>query len=118
MQGVVYDTDLITIVNMLQGAGAEAISINNERVILTSKIKVDKMKIRINNNEYNSPFVINAIGDPETLRNAFNSKILCEINGFNLIKDNVLIRIYKKDSLIIPKYKEDITFKYAKPIQK
>ncbi|SHK61834.1 DUF881 domain-containing protein [Tepidibacter formicigenes] len=115
---IVYDTDIITIVNILEHAGAEAISVNNERVISTNKIKVNKMKIKINNNEYDSPFVIKAIGHPKTLSDAFNPRVLSEVNGFNLIKDYIIINIEKKDKLIIPKYKGNIAFKYAKPIKK
>lgn len=121
MRGVVHDMDLITIVNILQYAGAEAISINNERIISTSKIKANvvKIKMNINNNEYNSPFIIKAIGNPKTLIDILNSEpTSAELHEFNYIKRDLAISINTKDKLIIPKYKGNIYFEYAKSMKK
>ncbi|SHJ93648.1 DUF881 domain-containing protein [Tepidibacter formicigenes] len=129
--GIVYDKDLITIVNILQSAGAEVISINDERVLSTNKIKVDKTrikinknqklnktKIKINDNEYNSPFLIKAIGNSKKLNDILNSEpASAELKEFNYMKKALEIRIEKKDKLIIPRYKGNISFKYAKPIK-
>lgn len=111
---IIHDIDLIKIVNLLTSEGAEVISINDERLISTSKIKANKMMIQINDNEYSSPFVIKAIGDPETLSDALKT----EESYVNLLKEYIGIKIEKEDKLFIPKYTGDIYFNYAKPVEK
>ena len=63
---LIHDTDILKIVNELKNAGAEAISINDQRVILTTSIICGGNIININGEKIGSPFIIKAIGLPET----------------------------------------------------
>ena len=57
-------TDLLTIINALKYAGAEAISINEERIINMSDIvDIGSSFIKINGQRILSPYVIKAIGN-------------------------------------------------------
>ena len=64
-------SELMIIVNYLKDAGAEAISINNQRVVNTTDI-VDigdtNPFIKINSHQVSAPFEIKAIGDAEYLK--------------------------------------------------
>lgn len=111
---IIHDQDLLQVVNLLASAGAEVISINDERLISISKIKANGMMIKVNSNEYASPFTIKAIGDPEILSTALEK----EDSYVNLLKENVVVKIEKKNKLFIPRYKENINFKFAKPVEK
>lgn len=64
---VIHDADILNIVNELRTAGAEAISINDERVTATSNIRCGGPTINIDGKRHAVPFVIKAIGDPQTL---------------------------------------------------
>jgi len=64
-----YD-DLLKLVNELNAAGAEAIAINDERIIATTEIRNAGNYIVINTNRYSAPFEIKAIGNPDTLEAA------------------------------------------------
>lgn len=114
INNIVHDVDLIKLVNILTREGAEVISINDERIISTSEIKANKMMIKINENEYTSPFIIKAIGNPDKLINGLQIK---EKDYINTLKNYLVIKIEKKDNIFIPKYKGDIDFEYAKPIK-
>ena len=59
--------DLVYIVNYLKDAGAEAISINGERVVTTTAISCDGNVIVVNGKKVNSPIQITAIGLTELL---------------------------------------------------
>jgi len=59
---LIHDKDLLMLVNELKNSGAEAISINDERIINTTSITCDGNVILINDNKISSPFVIKAIG--------------------------------------------------------
>lgn len=67
----VLDTDLRMVVNGLWEAGAEAISINGERVSTRTAIRSAGSAITVNYRSLNPPYRIEAIGDPKTLPAAF-----------------------------------------------
>lgn len=64
---LIHDVDILEIINELRAAGAEAISINDERVTATSNIKCGGPTINIDGKRHAVPFIIKAIGDPKTL---------------------------------------------------
>ena len=66
---LIHDIDILKIVNELKNAGAEAVSINEQRVILTTPIICGGNIITINGERIGSPFEIKAIGSPEALAN-------------------------------------------------
>ncbi|MCC5909280.1 MAG: DUF881 domain-containing protein [Clostridiaceae bacterium] len=111
---IIHDIDLINVVNLLIAAGAEVISVNDERLITTSTIEAQEMMIKINNNEYSSPFIIKAIGNPEILVAALENEQIY----VDLLKEHVEVEIEKKDTVFIPRYQGSIDFKYAKPADK
>ena len=62
---IVHDTDLISIVNELKNAGAEAISVNEQRIMANTVIECIGTVIKINGQRVGAPFTINDIGMPE-----------------------------------------------------
>lgn len=64
---LIHDLDILEIVNELRMAGAEAISINGERVTASTSIRCGGPTINIDGKRHAVPFVIKAIGDPKTL---------------------------------------------------
>ena len=91
--------DLRDIVNEIKNAGAEAIEINNQRIVGTTAIEMVKNKIEINDTEVSENFIIKAIGDSNlmysglirpggTIENIKESGVSIEINSENAIKIN------------------------------
>ncbi|KXG75013.1 DUF881 domain-containing protein [Thermotalea metallivorans] len=112
---LVHDIDVLNLVNDLKVAGAEAISINGQRLLATSEMSCAGYTIRINNQVFAQPFVIKAIGDPKTLEAALNApgtyaRFLKEIVGLYIEVNTVL-------NIKIPKYSEEIDFQYLKPAE-
>lgn len=64
---IIHDSDVFILLNELRKAGAEAISINGERVLGMTKTVCAGPTILINNSRYPVPFEFKAIGDPQTL---------------------------------------------------
>lgn len=104
--------DLSIIVNELFAAGAEAISINGNRIISTSYI-VDigyTEFIKINGKRIpDNTYVINAIGNPDYLKSAVLGKgghvdELKELGHETSVKENKRIEIEKYDGEISSKY--------------
>lgn len=99
--GIVHDIDIINILNELRLYGAEAISVNDVRIVETSTIKCGGPVVRIDNIPKAVPFVIKAIGNKEKLFAG-----LYETNGYlRILKDvyKVEIEVEAKDEIFIPK---------------
>lgn len=106
---LIHDIDLLKVVNELKNAGAEAISINNQRVILTTPIICGGNIININGEKIGSPFEIKAIGSSEALAN------LSRPGGWlsKLEERGIKVSTPKKsNSITIPKYSGVLNFKY------
>lgn len=105
--------DLLKLVNELNAAGAEALAINEERVISTTEIRNAGDYIVINTNRHSVPFEIKAIGNPDTLEAALRL-----LGGVADELSQVLdINIERENNIHIPKYERSIEFNYAKPVQ-
>ncbi len=101
--------DLLVIVNALKLAGAEAISINDQRIInMTDIVNVDTY-IKVNGNRILSPYTIKAIGNQIYLESE-----LIGNGGYvdTLRKSGHSIEIQKKDNVEILKYNGEIKTKY------
>ncbi len=64
---IVHAGDLRDIVNLLWGSGAEAISINGQRVVINTAIDCIVNTIMVNDVRISTPFRIEAIGQQDTL---------------------------------------------------
>lgn len=108
---LVHDEDLLKVVNELKAGGAEAISINGQRLITTTEIRCVGPTININSTRYAPPYVIKAIGNPDTLQAALNLKggIVDTLKYYGIKVD-----IQTSNSIIVPKYSDPIRFNYAK----
>jgi uncharacterized protein YlxW (UPF0749 family) len=71
LAGLVQDTDLQLVVNALWAAGAEAISINGQRLGPTTAIRQAGGAILVDFRPVASPYVVSAIGEPDELANGF-----------------------------------------------
>ena len=67
---VVHQQDIQAVVNALWVGGAEAMTIQNQRVISTTAVKCVGNTVVLHGIPYSPPYHISAIGDPEQLRKA------------------------------------------------
>lgn len=103
--------DLLLIVNALKLAGAEAISINDERIINMSDIVyIDAAGvIRVNGERILAPYSIKAIGDSSYLESSLtgNGGVVDDMK-----KKGQDVTIQKENNVRISKYNGDIETKY------
>lgn len=67
---LVHDLDILNLINDLKEAGAEAISINGQRITNTTEVSCAGYTVKVNNIFIARPFTIKAIGDPKMLKAA------------------------------------------------
>lgn len=107
---LVHDLDLMHVVNELFNSGAEAISINGQRIVSTTSIECDGNVIKINGTKIGTPFEITAIGYPEQLSGG-----VARPGGYIELLESrgVIVSLTKHDSVKVPKYAGTIKFNYA-----
>lgn len=112
---VIHDFDLLQIANELWAAGAEAVSLNGQRLSAGSAITCSGRLIEVNKVAIGSPFTFLAIGDRGNLTSALN------IRDGALDRLRVLqfqVKLTPKDEVVVPAIAVAPKYKHASPALK
>ena len=106
---LVHEEDLLYIVNELFNAGADAVSINDQRIVSTTPILCDGNIIRINGQMVGVPLTIKAIGYPERMDYA-----LTRPGGYLdiMANDGIKVTVEKSENIDIPKFDGVYSYDY------
>lgn len=109
---VLHDEDVLRVLNEVRAAGAEAIAINGQRLLATTEVRCTGPTIVLNKNKRLAPpYVITAIGNPDTLENSLKMKGgVAETLQFWGIQ----VAVKKLPQVTVPAYSGAIKFEYAK----
>lgn len=109
---VLHDEDVLRVFNELHAAGAEAISMNGQRLLATTEVRCTGPTVLLNKNKRLAPpYVITAIGNPDTLESSLKMKAgVVEILQFWGIQ----VTIKKLPQVVVPPYNGGTKFEYAK----
>jgi uncharacterized protein YlxW (UPF0749 family) len=101
-RGRVRDGDLQLVVNALWSAGAEAVSINGQRLGPLTAIRFAGEAVLVDFKPVTNPYEITAIGDPDTLAGRFLASP--EVNALAVISETYGLRFdyARKDELTLP----------------
>ena len=107
---LIHDNDIMKIINELVLNGAEAISVNGQRITSLSGIKSIGPVVEINGVKMSAPFEIKAIGDSDTLSTNISLRggIINELRSLKID-----IKVTKEDSITIPAYDRTLNLKYS-----
>lgn len=112
---IIHDEDLLRILNELRAAGAEALSLNGQRIVATTEIRCAGPTVSVNNVRSAPPYIIKAIGDPKNLNSALRLRGgVVETFEFWGIQ----VKISTSDKMEIPAYKGARSFEYAHTAKK
>lgn len=111
---IIHDEDLLRVLNELRAAGAEAISLNDQRIVAMSEVRCAGPTVSVNNIRSAPPYVIKAIGAPKTLTSALRLRGgVVETFEFWGIQ----VKIKSQDKVQIPALKAPRNFEYAKSVE-
>ena len=101
-RGQVRDGDLQLVVNALWASGAEAVSINGQRLGPTTAIRFAGEAVLVDFRPVTNPYLVSAVGDPGTLRGRFLASP--EVNALAVISDTYGLRFEfaQEDELSLP----------------
>jgi uncharacterized protein YlxW (UPF0749 family) len=111
---LIHDEDVLRIISTLRAAGAEALAINDQRILAITEIKCAGPTISVNGTRVGAPFVIKAIGDPATLESALTMRggVVDNLKYFNINVD-----VVPMDKVDIPGHQRPIVLNYAQTVK-
>jgi len=109
--------DLRSLITELWSAGAEAIAINDQRVISTTTIRCVGPSILVNTMRLLPPYEVKAIGPADRLETALTMP-----GGFMdsmalSVRNGVSINIAQRKEIKLPAYSGALIFQYAVPVK-
>lgn len=111
--GPVSVLDLQDLINELRNAGAEALAVNEERIIAWSAISTDGEGVTVDGRPVEAPYSLKAIGDGETLQAA-----LLRPGGLVALlraADNrIAIQVEAREKLTLGVCRQPVQFVYAR----
>lgn len=113
---IVHDADLTTLVQELSASGAEAVAVNDYRVVFPgSSLRCVGPSIVLDGHRLRQPFVAKAIGPPRELEGALRCP-----NGFfdsmaMLIRFRGSVQVAQSSDVIVPELRS-AGYRYATPI--
>jgi len=110
-------SDLRDIVNILNAASAEAISINNQRIIATSPISSVGTTILVNNAHIAAPFSVSAVGDTNLMLERLLNQSLLPVIYTKRRDAAVVFDIFKKARINVPIYNGDLKVNYINLVE-
>ena len=107
---------LVELINELRYAGAEAISINDARILTTTEIIQVDSRMQAGGQRIASPYVIKAIGNQTYLSSTLSLKDSGFIDRYKA--SGMEIKLEKENNVKILKYNGDLKVKYMKEVEK
>ena len=109
---IIHDEDILRVVNELRAGGAEAIAINDQRLIGTSEIRCSGPTITVNGKVFGAPFILTAIADPDTLNSArtLRGGVVDSLKHWG-----IKVTVKKEQSVAVPAFTGTFKSDYLQP---
>ncbi|MCL5958826.1 MAG: DUF881 domain-containing protein [Chloroflexi bacterium] len=106
--------ELEDLINELRNAGAEAIAVNGQRAVARTAVAEAGSSVAINGIRIGKPYVLLAIGQPETLERALVRKGGLVTYLQNTYPD-ATVAVLKRTKMTLPVYQAGYEWQYAVP---
>lgn len=109
---LIHYSDVRAVVNMLWAAGAEAVAVNDERIIATTGLSCVGTTILCNTRRMAPPYRVVAVGNQDTMMAAAQARggILDQLRAFEFP-----VTVTTGTDLLVPAYSGGFVYRYAKP---
>jgi len=114
---IVHDVDLQTLVNELWATGAEAVSINNQRIASRTSIRCAGPTILVSSERIMPPYVVKAIGPAQNMEAALRMQGGFMTSMLGALDKGVQIKLNVLPEVKVPEFKGSLIFRYAKAVK-
>lgn len=116
LTGSVKPLDLQDLINEVRNAGAEAIGLNGQRVVMRSVVAGEGDRAVLDAQPLQQPYILEAIGDPAGLH-----KAMTRPGGLLMIFQqsyaDVRVNVIQVDEITLPIYRGKYEVRYARPVR-
>ncbi len=109
----IQDVDLQLATNTLWALGAEGIAVNGERIIATTAIRSAGSSVLINYRVLTSPYIVEAVGDPDALTERFGDSQVAEDFGVWRDAFGLGFAVEAAEELTLPAYTGSVRLRAA-----
>lgn len=113
---VVHQQDIQAVANVFWAAGAEAMTIQGQRVVATTGIKCVGNSVVLHGTPYAPPYVISAIGDPDKLSAALASSAYLRVYRQHAEAYSLGYQQKRESTLVFPAYTGSADLQYAQAV--
>jgi uncharacterized protein YlxW (UPF0749 family) len=111
---IIHDVDIQRVLNELRAGGAEALAVNDQRIVATTSVRCVGPAIQVNGVPLTPPFRIAAIGDSASLSTTL--QLPGGIGEVLKAADPAMLSVSQMPKLVLPSY-AGFQSRYAKPVQ-
>jgi uncharacterized protein YlxW (UPF0749 family) len=115
---VVHQQDIQAVVNALWAGGAEAMTIQGQRVVSTTGIKCVGNTVLLHGVTYSPPYVISAIGPPDGMQASLDSSLYIQAYLDDVEEWQLGWDVQEEDHVEVPAYTGTENLQYARPAGK
>jgi len=116
-KGLIQAADIRDVVNLMNAASADAISVNGQRIIASSPISSVGTTILVNNSYISPPFVVSAIGDPEIMIQRLSNRAALPELYKRVQESKVSMKVSLREWVRIPIYNGDLKYNYINLVE-
>lgn len=113
---VVHQQDIDGVLNAMWSAGAEAIQMQDQRIIATSVVRCVGNTLLLNGRTYSPPYSITAIGNSTAMQNALAAAPLVTLYKQYVVRFGLGYREDAKPEIQIVGHSEPVRLHFAQPI--
>ena len=113
---VVHQQDVQAVVNALWAGGAQAMTLQGQRVISTTAVRCVGNTLLLQNVVYSPPYVVSAIGDPARLRAALDAAPDVVIYKQYVDAYKLGFKVEQQAHVTMPAYAGPMTLEHAQPL--
>ncbi len=101
---VVHQQDLQAVINALWAGGAEAVAVQDQRIVATTSVQCVGNVLRLGGRVYSPPYTVSAIGDPAALRAALDDSPAVRAYQADAQEVGLGWSVRTDDALVLPAY--------------
>lgn len=113
---VVHQQDIEAVLNALWSAGAEAVQMQDQRIIATSAPRCVGNTLLLNGRTYSPPYTITAIGDATAMQRALSESPLVRLYKQYVIRFGLGYREDVRSEVEVAGHTEPVRMRYATPV--
>ena len=110
---VVHQQDVQAVVNALWSAGAEAMTLMDQRVISTSAVRCVGNTLILQGRVYSPPYRITAVGDPAKMRAALDASKQVQVYQQYVAAVGLVYQVQDRGTLTLPAYSGPLEMRHA-----